>query len=482
MNRVAFGGIFVALSVATSLGVAEVRHDGTWPSTEKTVSLKLQHVPRAEAVRKLADLAGWSVVIHAPEGDAVDVSVKDQPPSKVLDLLLDDREYVAKRDGSLISIDFDGASDSLAVPPIPPMPAIPPIPPMAMPGSTAAPPPPDDDQDETDSPPAADASADAKGASKPPREHPTTRGKDRGATGSNLKIDKAEVAHDVAVMGGNVDVYGTVTGDVSVTGGNLHVHEGGWILGDAVVIGGVLTVDDDGQVDGDVSTLGGSIRRSDKAVIGGSIESRGDDNSDEEDEDEDAKKTPAGHHGPTIHIERNHKAHVTSFLSDLGGGLAHSAMLFVFGSVLLALASRRMETLRVEAASKPMRSFAVGVVGSLVALVLFIACCVTLIGIPVAIIGLLLLVFGAYAGVCAVLTVVGQALLRHKTKSPYVHLAVGCAIFMVLGALPYVGGFFVAATALVGIGVLVATRAAGLVKAKNGARPMDTTYGDASAV
>jgi hypothetical protein len=465
MNRVAFGGVFVALSVATSLGVAAVRHDGAWPASEKTVSLKLDHVARAEAVRKLADLAGWSLVVHAPEGDAVDVSVKDQPPGKVLDLLLDDRAYVAKRDGSLISIDLDGPSDS----PAPTAPAAPAPPPAA--ADAAA---------ELDAAPAADASA------QPTRERPSIRGKDRGATGSNISIEKTEVAHDVAVLGGNVDVTGIVTGDVSVTGGNLHVHDGGWILGDAVVIGGVLTLDDHAQVDGDVSTLGGVLRRSDQAVVGGAIESRGGPNNGE-DEDDDDDHGVAGYHGPDIRIDhdhgRSHSVHgVRSFLSDLGGALAHSAMLFVFGSVLLALASRRMETLRVEAASRPMRSFAVGIVGSIVALVLFVACCVTLIGIPVAIIGLLLLVFGAYAGVCAVLTVVGQALLRHKTKSPYVHLAVGCAIFMVLGALPFVGGFFVAATALIGIGVLVATRAAGLVKAKNGGRGGDATYGAASPV
>ncbi len=466
MNRVAFGGLFVALSVATSVGVASVRHDGEWPATEKTVSLKLDHVPRAEAVRKLAELAGWSVVVHAPEGDAVDVSVKDQPPAKVLDLLLDDRAYVAKRDGSLLSIDFDAAPGAVAPPAPPALPPIAPTPAASAPAGAAQP----------------DSAADASAGGKRTREHPATRGKDRGATGSNVTIEKSEVAHDVAVLGGNVDVFGTVTGDVSVTGGNLRVHDGGWVLGDAVVIGGVLTVDDDAQVDGDVSTLGGVLKRGESSIIGGAIESRGDDSTDDDDEDDDDdKKAGPSFHGAKIHIDTDdghaHGKHrASSFLSDLGGALAHSAMLFVFGSVLLALASRRMETLRVEAASRPMKSFAVGVVGLLAAIVIFIACCVTLIGIPVAFIGLLLFVFGAYAGVCAVLTVVGQALLRHKTKSPYVHLAVGCALFMVLGALPFVGGFVVAATALVGVGVLIATRAAGLVKPKNGSRPGDGAY------
>jgi len=116
-----------------------------------------------------------------------------------------------------------------------------------------------------------------------------------------------------------------------------------------------------------------------------------------------------------------------------------------------------------------MRSFAMGVVGILGGLVLFIAFCVTIIGIPIALIGLFLAIIGSYAGVCAVLTVVGQALLKHKTDSPYVHLAVGCALFMIVGAIPVVGNLVTLAIALVGIGVLVATRAAGMFPKKNGA-------------
>lgn len=127
-----------------------------------------------------------------------------------------------------------------------------------------------------------------------------------------------------------------------------------------------------------------------------------------------------------------------------------------------------MDKLRVEVASRPMRSFAMGIVASLVSLVLVIALCVTVIGIPVAVVGLLVGVFAAYAGICAVLATVGKALLGHRTDNPHLHLLAGCAVFLVTGALPWVGGLVTAAVVLAGIGAVAATRAAGFAAGKNG--------------
>jgi hypothetical protein len=93
---------------------------------------------------------------------------------------------------------------------------------------------------------------------------------------------------------------------------------------------------------------------------------------------------------------------------------------------------------------------------------------VTIVGIPIALLALAALVFGAYAGICAVLTTTGAALSRHKSKSPYVHLAIGCLLFLVLGNLPFIGTLVTLAVVLVGVGAVFATRGAG-VFGRNGA-------------
>jgi hypothetical protein len=54
----------------------------------------------------------------------------------------------------------------------------------------------------------------------------------------------------IAVARGNVDVFGTVDGDVVALGGNVRVHNGGRIAGDAWSVGGTVTIDG-GVVEGE---------------------------------------------------------------------------------------------------------------------------------------------------------------------------------------------------------------------------------------
>ena len=98
-------GIATALMFAANSAHASVKLEGTWPDSEKNISIDASGLARSEAVRKIADAAGWSIVVHAPSGDPIDLHVKNQPASKVLDLVLDDASYVARRDGALISIE-----------------------------------------------------------------------------------------------------------------------------------------------------------------------------------------------------------------------------------------------------------------------------------------------------------------------------------------------------------------------------------------
>src|SRR4029077_17215665 len=103
----------------------EVRREGKWPESDPPVTLNLDGVARFEAVNKLAAAAGWSIVVNAPKGDPVTVHVSNQPAGKVLDLLLADGRYVARRDQSLIAISPGGAAQ-----PEPPRAPLPPTPPL----------------------------------------------------------------------------------------------------------------------------------------------------------------------------------------------------------------------------------------------------------------------------------------------------------------------------------------------------------------
>jgi hypothetical protein len=62
-----------------------------------------------------------------------------------------------------------------------------------------------------------------------------------------------------------------------------------------------------------------------------------------------------------------------------------------------------------------------------------------------------------------VLSAAGGALLGRWTHNPYLHLAAGCAVFLLVGFIPYLGTWLTVFVVLTGIGTVVATRAAGFI-------------------
>jgi hypothetical protein len=61
--------------------------------------------------------------------------------------------------------------------------------------------------------------------------------------GNRTIAAQTRVDGPIAVAKGNLDVYGTVDGDVIVLGGNLRIHNGGRVTGDAWAAGGSVVID-----------------------------------------------------------------------------------------------------------------------------------------------------------------------------------------------------------------------------------------------
>jgi cytoskeletal protein CcmA (bactofilin family) len=295
-------------------------------------------------------------------------------------------------------------------------------------------------------------------------------GPDRMVTGGSLRIESGEVVRDVTVMGGSLEVSGTVTGDLLVMRGNVVLRRGARVKGDASSLGGSLTVESGASVDGDVGVFGGALYREDGARIGGEVHEGMRRHARHHRKHAAATKAPAAPKPPE-------KATPQTLARSVADAINGAALLFVFGAVLLALAPDKMDKLRVQIASHPMRSFALGVVGLLGGVVLAAAVCLTVVGIPFVIVGILAAIVGTLAAMCSVLETVGGALLAHRTKNPYVHLAFGGLLLLLVGAIPFVGGFVKAAVVLTAFGSLVGTRAAGLIpeRLRGGSTPYRTS-------
>jgi cytoskeletal protein CcmA (bactofilin family) len=424
----------LSISLCSAIVFADMDRKGTWPDdASERVTLSVSGT-RAEAIRKLAEAAGWSLVIRgAPDGGTVNVEVKDQPAVNVLELLLSDGAYVATRTGNMISVGPAVVGQPVAAP----------------------------------VPPAAPATPEAPAA---PSGKGKSHGKDRVVTGHSVTVGRDEVVADLTVLGGSAEVFGTVTGDISVFGGSLEVKDGAHVYGDISAVGGSVEIAPGGLVDGDVNAAGGNIERRDQqdhanaAAVAAHKAER------------DARKAErkaaraarhGGHDSDDSDDDDDKKSDSSGFGASFIGSLARTALLFAFGTILLALLGPQMEVLQSEFTSRPARSFALGVLGLTLGALAVVALLVTIIGIPVAIVAVLAGALGVYAGVCAVFTSLGAALLRHRSASPYVHLALGCALYWLLSAIPVVSTFVTIAAFLVGAGVLVSTRAAGLIKPRS---------------
>lgn len=78
--------------------------------------------------------------------------------------------------------------------------------------------------------------------------------------GQSLTIEKdLAVGGDAVVIGGNLDILGSVAGDAVVVGGTLHIFPGASVAGDAVAVGGTVIRDAGSAVGGQHVTIGGGV-------------------------------------------------------------------------------------------------------------------------------------------------------------------------------------------------------------------------------
>lgn len=75
--------------------------EGAWPEDATKISLHLPNASQSDAVREVAKKAGWSVVLRGDFdcGRTVSLDVEDAAPKDVLESILEEGSFVAKRRG-----------------------------------------------------------------------------------------------------------------------------------------------------------------------------------------------------------------------------------------------------------------------------------------------------------------------------------------------------------------------------------------------
>ena len=316
--------------------------------------------------------------------------------------------------------------------------------------------------------------------------------------GGTVVVDADETVDGVEVVAGTVVVRGTVTGDVSGAAGTIHVTESGRVGGS--VDGAAGTVRIDGAVGGDVSVGAGTLEVTETARIGGDVDAGagyvsvdgrvdgdvrvgaetvvlgpnaligGDFRYDAATLDRDPAATVEGSvvSQPRERRPSGGAAVVGNVLGAVYGLLAN----LLFGALLLLAFPDFSTGVASRVGSSPVRTGGVGLLALVGVPVVLVLVAVTLVGIPLAVVGAVAFAGGIWAGLVYGQFAVGvRALAVVDRENRWLALVVGLVGFAFLGAVPILGGLLELAVLLLGLGAL----ALGLRDAyrRRGARPAD---------
>lgn len=259
-----------------------------------------------------------------------------------------------------------------------------------------------------------------------------------------LRTDQT-LNEDLTIVGGSAELEegSKVNGNVAILGGSLSIN--GEVTGDVNAMGGVVSLGDTAVIHGDVQTLGATVSRSDKATILGSI----------------------GSGQPTIPIPGAPRPSIRSGIQVIWDMVAPIFQAFALAAlaVLVSLfALRPMEHIGDAMTAQPVTTGAIGLLTAIVLPVMMVIISITIILLPVGLIGILALGIALLFGWISAGLVTGERLaqaFRQNWSGP-VSAGVGTLALSLAGALisviPCVGWIAPFLVAVIGLGSVILTR------------------------
>lgn len=250
---------------------------------------------------------------------------------------------------------------------------------------------------------------------------------DRNATigGGDLHIDSISViGQNAYLIGGSIHVNGTVRGGLLATGGDVELN--GPIGRDVEVASGTLTVGPHAQIAGNLRyRVKGEVNIDPAAKITGKVTAL------------PVSKGP----GPFS-------------LLWVGGVL-------LMGVVVVLLVPRFIAETAVAIDARPVRAVLIGVIVGILWLVAVVFAAVTVLGLPLALLGLAVwLIITAISGV-PVAVWLGGRIMHARTvlgrQGPLVNFFIGALIFVVIGVIPVIGNLIQFIAGCIGFGSILMT-------------------------
>lgn len=262
----------------------------------------------------------------------------------------------------------------------------------------------------------------------------------------------------------------TLNGDLAVIGGTATLKTSSKVNGNIAIIGGVMEID--GIVTGDIQAIGGTVTLNQNAVIEGSFYNFGS-NLHQIDgariEGSQISNLPfefnsGKNDGPeTTNIPLEAARKTTSFVTKFLWAILQIIAMGGLAMLVLLIAPKSTERISTAIGSQPFTHWGIGLLTAFAFPAVILVCMVTIIFIPLGLIGIMALMVAVTYGWIALGYEIGKRLFGSNSNlSPALIAGLGTIILSVvgkvIGAIPCIGWLLVSTLSMFGLGAIVLTR------------------------
>lgn len=258
---------------------------------------------------------------------------------------------------------------------------------------------------------------------------------DRVAFGQSVHVGPGETVRDAISFGGDTVVEGTVLGDAVSFGGSVLLRRGANVAGETTAFGGPVVRDEPVQ-----GLNGPAFYESHTMDDSGARESRS-----------VAPAARAQRRGPLDGF--------LDWVAESARSAVFHVLLFLLGLLMLTLGRERLRAMQVCIVEDGLKTAGVGLLGYVASLLLCCLLALTIIGVPIALLGGAVLPLLSAVGLVAAATIIGAALPIPQLQGREIpQLAAGLGVLFLASITPVIGPLGCALAACLGFGALVRTR------------------------
>jgi hypothetical protein len=249
----------------------------------------------------------------------------------------------------------------------------------------------------------------------------------------------APVKGDVVVAGGHVVIHSTIGGKLVAAGGHVDIDSD--IGTNAVIAGGTVTVHQNTVVGKDAAIWAGTVTNAGHVNGKMTVRARNFDNT--------GYAGSVDFQPPKQHYDISQVLEIFGILFSIGW--------LILGLIIIRCAPARYAAVLAEVRKSPVVKTVVGFVGLIVAIVACVILAVTIIGIPIAATGFILVVLGLILSVLFVSSVLGELIfswIKYQGKD-WLTFIVGFVVLQILFRIPVAGAIIAIIVICLGFGALL---------------------------